>query len=89
MTRISVPWLKKKIQQYPLSTYVVLCYLFSWAFLLPCHRILLNFEEGTVPGLAHREVIYIINFLLMILLGAVLLMREEISRRKKIGNNGE
>jgi membrane protease YdiL (CAAX protease family) len=47
-----MPWLKETIQRYPLSTYVVLCYLFSWAFLLPCYRILLNAEEGTFPWLA-------------------------------------
>lgn len=52
MTRISMPWLKDKIQQYPLSIYVVLCYLFSWAFLLLSYRILLNAEEGTFPWLA-------------------------------------
>ena len=47
-----MPWFKETIQRYPLSAYVLLCYLFSWAFLLPCYRILLNAEEGTFPWLA-------------------------------------
>ncbi|NOR14858.1 MAG: CPBP family intramembrane metalloprotease [Candidatus Aminicenantes bacterium] len=47
-----MPGLKEVIQRYPLSAYVLLCYLFSWAFLIPCYRILLNAEEGTFPWLA-------------------------------------
>jgi len=39
-------------RRYTLFIYVFVTYLFSWAFLYPCYRILLNAPEGTFPWLA-------------------------------------
>jgi membrane protease YdiL (CAAX protease family) len=41
--------IKSLVREYPLTVYVIFTYLFSWAFLIPCYRILLNAEKGTFP----------------------------------------
>jgi membrane protease YdiL (CAAX protease family) len=44
--------IKSLVREYPLTVYVIFTYLFSWAFLIPCYRILLDAEKGTFPILA-------------------------------------
>ncbi|MGB2908452.1 MAG: type II CAAX endopeptidase family protein [Candidatus Aminicenantaceae bacterium] len=44
--------MRSLFQRYTLFIYVFVTYLFSWAFLYPCYRILLNAPEGTFPWLA-------------------------------------
>jgi len=40
------------IKEKPLLAYLTFNYLISWAFLVPCYKILLNAEKGTFPILA-------------------------------------
>ena len=44
--------IKNFIKERPILAYLTFNYLISWAFLIPCYRILLNAEEGTFPILA-------------------------------------
>jgi len=44
--------IKKFIKEKPLLAYLTFNYLISWAFLVPCYKILLNAEKGTFPILA-------------------------------------
>jgi hypothetical protein len=84
--------------RYTLFIYVFVTYLFSWAFLYPCYRILLNAPEGTFPWLALIGLpgaygpslvalfmtIYVITMVLLLLLGSALLLR----RRGPQGRQG-
>ncbi len=44
--------LRTLAHQRPLTFYILLNYLISWAFLYPCYQAILNAEEGTFPWLA-------------------------------------
>ena len=44
--------MKVFLRRHTLSAYVFMTYSFSWAFLYPCYRILLNAPDGKFPWLA-------------------------------------